>query len=126
MPLLDNSVGMQESTSGPGERQFGLEWSLLAYFCSITLLITLTPFRFQWPTAFPYIWMIRGFDSICNVLLFFPLGFFYQLTRKARSGRLIFVFCLGFCGSLCIEITQVFLPGRYPSLSDVLTNAVGA
>lgn len=107
--------------------QFGLEWSLLAYSLIITLMITLAPFRFQWPSASRLLLTGPMFDIVTNVLLFMPLGFLYWLTREPFKGsRLVRVFLLGCVVSGGIEVTQLFLPGRYTSPSDILANAGGA
>jgi VanZ family protein len=103
-----------------------LEWSLFAYSSIITLLITLTPFRFRWPTTFQYILVGPWFDIFANVLLFVPPGFLYWLARRPEGNRSAHVFWLGFAISACIEVTQIFEPGRYASPSDVVSNAFGA
>ena len=108
-------------------RHSALEWSLLAYSTIVTLLITLAPFRFRWPSAVQVIYVGPLFDVLANILLFVPPGFLYALTRRQRtpasSAR---VFLLALALSSGIEISQVFQPGRYPSPADVLANALGA
>src|SRR5690349_5584928 len=109
------------------QRPYGLEWSLLAYLTSITLLITLVPFRFRWPTSIHILWFAPWFDVITNVLLFLPLGFLYRLTRRrgrSPGGLHVFLLAIGF--SSAIEIAQLFLEGRYTSFSDVVANSLGA
>ncbi|HYR85445.1 MAG TPA: VanZ family protein [Terriglobia bacterium] len=104
-----------------------MEWSLLTYCFSLMLMITLAPFRFRWPSSVDCMWEGPWFDIVTNVLLFLPLGFLFWLTRKPPKGSgAMHVFLLGFFVSTSIEITQLFLPGRYASVSDVLANAVGA
>ncbi|MCI0623867.1 MAG: VanZ family protein [Acidobacteria bacterium] len=125
-PSEDTLDRLQSPGIGADKKQLGLGWGLLSYFCSITLLITLTPFRFHWPASIPFLWAGGWFDAVCNVLLFLPLGFFYRLTRKTPQGAgSMQVFGLGLCLSATIEITQLFLPGRYASPTDVLTNGFG-
>jgi glycopeptide antibiotics resistance protein len=110
----------------PGE-QFGLEWSLLAYSTIITLLITLAPFRFSWPTTVRFVWFAPVFDVITNIFLFLPLGFLFRLTRKPHSRTTAFqVLLLGMGFSAAIETAQLFLDSRYTSASDVVANAFGA
>lgn len=114
------------ASSGSGT-QVGLEWGLLSYFCSLTLLITLVPFRFHAPSLANFMWVGGWFDTVSNVLLFLPLGYLYRLARPSQQGaNSLSVFRLGFCVSAGIEIAQLFLPGRYTSPADVLTNGVGA
>lgn len=60
-------------------------------------------------------------DMVVNVLLFVPLGFVL-----GRAGmRLSIVLGVGLLLSGGIEALQFFLPGRAPTLRDVLTNALG-
>lgn len=108
-------------------RTLDLRWGLLTYFGLITLLITLTPFRFHSPPSIHFLWFGGWFDTVCNVLLFLPLGFLYRLARQPLSdGNLAHVFRLGFLVSACIEAIQLFLRGRYASPVDLLTNALGS
>jgi VanZ family protein len=117
---------MQESGT-TSARQFALEWSLLAYSSIITLLITLAPFRFRWPSSVEVIYVGPVFDIVANILLFVPPGFLYWLTRRPRpDASTARVFWLGFALSSGIEISQIFQPGRYPSPADVVANALGA
>jgi VanZ family protein len=62
-------------------------------------------------------------DAILNVLLFVPLGFLLGLRRHAVPVRI--------WGGLtmlaaAIEAAQLFLPGRFPTVSDVAANSLGA
>lgn len=126
------SESVREPLSKPGMRavgkRLGLRWGLLSYFGIVTVLITLTPFRFHWPSRLHFLWAGGWFDTACNVLLFLPLGFLYRLARQPQpgGGRLGHVFRLGFMVSAGIEMTQLFLRGRYASPMDVLTNGLGA
>ena len=69
-------------------------------------------------------------DAILNVAAFVPLG--WLLAQGSRDiaassrGRVLSVggFCLAV--SLTVETLQFFLPSRYSSLIDVLTNTAGA
>jgi VanZ family protein len=72
-------------------------------------------------------WVGGWFDTVSNVLLFLPLGYLYRLARPSQQGTTsLSVFCLGLCVSAGIELAQLFLPGRYTSPADVLTNGAGA
>jgi VanZ family protein len=118
---------MEDAPRAGSPESLALEWSLFAYSSIITLLITLTPFRFRWPATIQYILVGPWFDIFANVLLFVPPGFLYWLTRRPGAGtRSSHVFWLGFAISSCIEFTQIFEPGRYASPSDVVSNACGA
>ena len=60
-------------------------------------------------------------DMVVNVLLFAPLG----LVLGRAGLRPLVVLGIGFLLSSGIEAVQVFLPGRSPTLRDILTNAIG-
>src|ERR1044072_3466857 len=69
----------------------------------------------------------RG-DRISNVLLYLPLGFCLYLwlnTRFQRGRSVVFATLLGTLLSLAIEVAQVYLPSRVPSLTDLVLNAGG-
>lgn len=60
-------------------------------------------------------------DSIVNVILFAPLGI--TLALNGRSGmRAVLLGGMLSCG---VELAQIFIPGRDPSLSDVVANTLG-
>ena len=63
-----------------------------------------------------------GVDSVLNVLLFAPLGF----ALERRRTRLWVAVLAGFALSASIELTQNWIPGRDPSLRDLLCNTLGA
>lgn len=60
-------------------------------------------------------------DAILNVLLFAPLGI--ALSLSSWSGRRLYL--LGALLSSSIEFVQLFIPGRDPSVGDVLFNLLG-
>jgi hypothetical protein len=65
-------------------------------------------------------------DCVANVLLFIPVGFVLGLAvrrahRRSIAGLVLAVVSI----SLAIEILQVGFAGRYPSLNDVIFNAIG-
>lgn len=69
----------------------------------------------------------RG-DRISNVLLYLPLGFCLFLWLELRLGRLpsmLVAMTLGTLLSLSIEIAQVYVSTRVPSLADLALNALG-
>jgi len=112
---------------GTNQKQLALSNALLMYMVGVVLLITLIPFQFHIPQKIPSIWEINLNDSITNVFLFLPLGFLFELSRRRHKDTLC-VKALGFgiLVSVVIEITQVFLLGRYTSVIDVMTNGAGA
>jgi VanZ family protein len=69
----------------------------------------------------------RG-DRISNVLLYLPLGFCLYLwlnTRFQRGRSVVLATLLGTLLSLAIEVAQVYLSSRVPSLTDLVLNAGG-
>lgn len=109
----------------PRERALGV--LLLAYVLTVTVLVTLVPFRFAWVDAPSFSGFITSKDVILNLFLLFAPGFLYQLTFGGLSDR----WCgralvLGFLFSLGLESLQLFLPGRYSSPIDVAANTAGA
>lgn len=65
-----------------------------------------------------------GVEAVANVLLFVPFGVLVALLLGARRWRVVVA---GLVLSASIEITQrLALPGRVPSVQDVVLNTVGA
>lgn len=101
--------------------------ALLGYFLLIVLVITLLPFRFEWPISPRFTTHFTVFDVVTNVLLFFPLGFLYCVcVPGAERGLGLRLLVLGALFSGLIEALQTFSLGRVTSPWDVLTNALGA
>lgn len=72
----------------------------------------------------PFIGMITGpTDTILNVVLFAPLGFFLPLLYK-KFHCMKTVALTGFLFSLSVEITQMFGWGS-SDINDLMTNTVG-
>lgn len=69
----------------------------------------------------------RG-DRISNVLLYLPLGFCLLLwlnVRLRRGAAFVVTVLIGSLLSLCIEVAQVYISIRVPSLADLTLNALG-
>jgi VanZ family protein len=67
-------------------------------------------------------------DHIANVLLYLPLGFclfLWLTTRLRRAPALLLATLLGASLSLAIEVAQVYVSARVPSLKDLALNALG-
>ena len=72
----------------------------------------------------PY-WVLR--DAIVNFLLYMPLGVAYARLRAVAGVRPMWeAALLGLSLSMTCELYQVFSPVRFPSMTDVLTNTIGA
>lgn len=112
-------------------------WSIFIGATLIILFATLTAFdfRFRPLTLQSY---LEGFilgpssflDFPRNILLFMPFGFGLAalLSRRAWPAKRIWwmVGLAGFLLTWSVESLQLFLPGRTPSLSDMLSNTLGA
>jgi VanZ family protein len=98
---------------------------LLGYMVLVTAVITLAPFRFARPAVPTLSWLADPADVVANVLLFFPLGFLFRVSAPRAVGhvRTIVAACLV---SVTFEAAQLFLPGRFSSPVDVMSNTLGA
>ena len=79
----------------------------------------------SWPTHWDR-WDMR--DGVLNVLLYAPLGlagFLLLARRLPRASAFAVATAAGAVLSVTMELSQVYVPGRTPSLFDVLTNSVG-
>jgi VanZ family protein len=96
---------------------------LLAYLAVLGLLtLSPAPVPTQTPPFFCLLCSDRGVsDALANVLLFLPLGLL--LNWNGVSLRLGLGVALGVSG--LIEGIQVMIPGRFPDVSDILTNGGG-
>ncbi len=98
---------------------------------------SLYPFDFRFDASHPTFkaallqltWARAGrADQVRNVLLYLPFGFCVMLWLRVRSGAIwaaIIATLLGSLLSLSIEILQVYLTIRVPSLRDIVLNAAG-
>jgi len=105
----------------PNKRQSPFTYALLIYICIIVVLITLIPFTFHMPDKFQITWSTNFSDFITNIILFIPIGFLFRLNRKRKKDR----FCIQALGfgillSLGIEFSQLFVPGRFAQVIDVI------
>ncbi len=105
----------------------------------LVLCVTLYPFdfffgkasfaeitnRFDLRFVTPYL-----VDWLNNILLFLPIGFSVTaIIRKRKLGETaVFLIALaaGFGLSFTVEVLQVFLPKRFPAVSDMVSNSAGA
>jgi glycopeptide antibiotics resistance protein len=104
-----------------------LRFALFAYLLSMIVLITLLPFRFQWPMQVQILAWGSPFDVVTNISLFLPLGFCYRLVRPEQRDRWgVRTLGFGMLLSVGFEMAQLFLRGRYSSVMDVAANSLGA
>lgn len=97
----------------------------LALWGLLTAVLTFTPVVSEPLTVRPLCILcddLSGADFIRNILLFAPAGVFFVLQGRSVPKAIL----LGFALSAGIEVTQVFVPGRYATLQDILSNGLGA
>jgi VanZ family protein len=101
--------------------------ALLIYMVFMVFLITLFPFDFRIPERI-HIKILTNFsDFMANIVLFIPIGFLFRLSRRPDKDVLCLnALFLGILLSISIEFTQLFIPGRYTQVIDVITNGLGA
>jgi glycopeptide antibiotics resistance protein len=90
----------------------------------VILALTLTPAGHGGTEPFSFCFACESrwlADGILNVLLFAPLGFFLAVG----FGKWRTTVAFGFLLSGTIELLQTMIPGRDPSLSDVVFNTLG-
>jgi glycopeptide antibiotics resistance protein len=108
----------------PGLSRFALV--LLWYVIGLAALATLTPFNFV-GHVHGYTWATTRSDIALNLAFLFPVGFLLRLARAERAWPLALdALGLGILVSCALELSQLFLPTRVTSPTDVLTNGLGA
>ncbi len=108
------------------DRPMLIERAMLVYILVVIALLTLSPFRFEWPSQ----WRISGWsdlrDAPANFLLFLPVGYFFRLAMPPTLPRgALFALMFGGALSASIETLQLFLPDRLTSVFDLLGNSTG-
>ena len=102
----------------------GARLAAVALAVGAILLATMVPTGHD-PALTPLFCLVCGgkgvADVVSNVILFMPLGLALAALGTRRR-RAIFA---GAALSLCVEFTQQFIPGRDPSLSDLVFNTTG-
>lgn len=98
---------------------------------------SLYPFNFTIPIAHGEAWtklfsdwslLFSRMDALGNLLLFIPFGLVGFAGIAARSNtltRITLVMFWGFGFALLLQMAQIYVPQRTPTLSDVLWNMVG-
>lgn len=109
---------------------------ILVYWIGLVILLT----TFPWVVGPPYwegvVWTpflgVRHsfrllFDACANIGLYVPLGLAFVQLRSFRAGwAMIEVGILAALLSICCELYQIFSPWRYPTMTDVVANTMGA
>ena len=98
-------------------------WAI--YFSLIILLITLSPYNFEFGEKSVFLWRISTFDMFENLFLLFPIGVFLTLSNNRISATDIIKYAaIGFIFSLFIESSQLFLKSRTSQYWDVVANTL--
>jgi glycopeptide antibiotics resistance protein len=106
-----------------------------AYGSSVPLQLRRISVRDGWTlfvnTPFVPLRELSGTDSVSNILLFVPIGFFLLGAAAPRGraralGWLLPVVAVSAAASVSIEFSQVFFSGRTPSWNDVVAQIIGA
>ncbi len=122
--ILPATKGHRRTSDGTAALLGG---ATLAYLAVMMGIITLAPFQFAPRPVHGLSTIWDWTDIVMNLVMFFPFGFVYQLTRPAGSPAPLWrVGVLGAALSGCVETAQLFETTRYSSLVDVATNTAGA
>lgn len=116
-----------------GRKQNTLHITAVFLFCYYLFgILTVTGIGYTSTVSFrprisliPFLDMLNGpIDTMLNVVLFVPLGFFLPLLYK-KYHHIKTVVLTGFLFSLSVEIVQMFDWGS-TDINDLITNTVGA
>jgi len=120
---------------------------LLLAYCGLVLWGTLKPFDFTLHPArdaalgrssvewIPFSRLCPNYGLLCpqdtgmNIAMFVPVGILSAFIPGRRGGAIWIIArsaAIGFGLSLAIEIAQYFIPARFPGVTDLLLNTVGA
>lgn len=91
---------------------------------------SLFPFNFDFSqTDFSFITNYRfriGYvDAFGNTVVAVPLGYFATLYRRVQGRSATSALALALAVAFVVQIIQIYLPSRVPSLNDVILNAFG-
>ena len=116
-------LAVPQSRSGSGTRRADPSWTVLIAL-SLILALTLAPGSTSTPMADCF-WCgeFATADFILNVALFVPLGLALGVSNGVAAWAAILIAIVVSGG---VELAQLAIPGRYPTLSDVLANLLGA
>jgi glycopeptide antibiotics resistance protein len=136
-----NPQGDLRLAAGSVHAQWPSRRRLFVFACACSLVavyLSLIPFDFTYVPFREALSLLLGStsrhvsrtDFVVNVLLLLPIGFFAAGALEPDRGRPrgwvllpVAAGCVSF--SVLLEFTQAFLPGRTPSLFDVLAESVG-
>ncbi|OKH23048.1 hypothetical protein NIES593_11360 [Hydrococcus rivularis NIES-593] len=102
----------------------------------LVLVATLYPFNFSFQHGISIELITHSFyhpsnsgDLVRNILLFVPFGFGATcLTQRLKLGSIASFLAVAIAStvlSVTVEILQVFIPSRAPTIADIATNSIG-
>jgi len=119
-PANRNQTGWIEPTMRKAVERF-IQGSVIGLILAATLWPS--PERPSESFAFCIACGSRGIaDALLNVALFFPWGVIGAWSSRSFRRAVV----TGFLLSVFVELAQTVIPGRDPSLSDVIFNSIGA
>jgi VanZ family protein len=131
------SAGRSQAVRPQAEHRRAAQWLLWLCVLGVTHG-SLFPWQFHEPASyrgavrrlvFPRDWWTSNGDVIGNVLLFVPVGVLAWLAfvdgRPAGRRALMRIVGWSLAFAILLQVLQVWLPRRSPSLSDVVWNASG-
>ena len=119
---------MQGRTPDLNERLIPLGVTLL-YTIGLAIL-SLTPDRAD-PGGSAFVWLVHitptMLQKTLHVVFYAGLTVLWVWTiRASMAVRLAAAFCIAVAFGVLLEWLQVYVPGRFGSLMDIIVNAVGA
>ena len=122
LPFRRNSVEEPTALSAPRARTLWRIGALLMVAAVLSVTLGTGGRRSFEPFSMCLLCGERGSaDAILNFILFIPLGFALGRGFGWRPATLALPILL----TVAIELSQTMIPGRYPTLSDILTNGSG-
>lgn len=98
--------------------------AFLAFYSIAYVVAGLYPFDFDLARTVRFYPIGTWDDVVENIVAFMPFGLAFALAPLARRPCLATaIFCTLL--ALCIECLQIFIPQRFPQISDVICNAAG-
>ena len=138
--FLTTSSNLVVSSPTVYKRKTGRHIGVRIIITSISFILTLTLWSFDGKISAPanlswHFFVLKWgkvlkFDILANIVLFVPFGYgvaaYLQLDKRlARLPSLMSVAVTSLIFSYSIELAQLLLPSRYPSMVDVITDTFG-
>ncbi len=110
---------------------------LFIFFILAIVYGSLYPFEFsfvdgptdQWDKLLNSFYPFGGLgDVLGNIVLFVPFGFLgFEVISKSGKDKITYIklFCWGFALALALQVIQIYIPFRTPSISDIYWNELG-